>query len=140
MLESAEYLPELILHAKRIFRMRATEVAATIFSCFAGLAVDRLNGAQQPRVRSAAESLGPTFVKIGQALANRPDLVGRTLADELRLLQDSMSPFDTASARAIIEVPMRASSAKRVGGTHLKSHGRPFMRFRLSSARRLLQY
>ena len=38
------------------------------------------------------EALGPTFIKFGQALANRPDLVGAAIADDLRLLQDACAP------------------------------------------------
>ena len=63
-----------------------------------------------PSVRRALETLGPTFVKLGQALASRPDLVGPELADELRLLQDSMPTFSTAEARAIIEAELGAAA------------------------------
>ena len=88
---------------------RLSEVAATLLGCLGGIAVDRARGIQQPRVRSAAEDLGPTFVKIGQALANRPDLVGSALADELRLLQDAMPPFPTSDARSIIQEDLGAA-------------------------------
>ena len=74
-----------------------------------GIAVDRARGVHQPRVRCAAEELGPTFVKIGQALANRPDLVGSALAGELRLLQDAMPPFPTDDARSIIREDLGAA-------------------------------
>lgn len=55
-----------------------------------------------PSLNRALEELGPTAIKFGQAAANRPDLVGRRLADNLRLLQDSVTPFSTAVARKII--------------------------------------
>ena len=56
-----------------------------------------------PHWRVSAERLGPTFIKLAQAAANRPDLVPVALAEEFRLLQDSAEPFDSAEARQIIE-------------------------------------
>lgn len=55
------------------------------------------------RVRLALEELGPTFVKLGQMLATRPDLVPLSLIDELRKLQDDVPPFPAAEARALLE-------------------------------------
>lgn len=46
--------------------------------------------------------LGPCFVKIGQTLAQRPDLVGEEACEELKLLQTENAPFDSALARLII--------------------------------------
>lgn len=51
----------------------------------------------------ALEKLGATYVKFGQALAARPDVVPRSLALALSTLQDSMQPFDTPMAKQIIE-------------------------------------
>ena len=90
---------------------RLAQLVGTCLSCLAGLAVDGVSrGTTQPRVAPAIEELGPTFVKLGQALANRPDIVGSGLADELRLLQDSMAPFDTGEARAIIAEDLGAAA------------------------------
>lgn len=44
------------------------------------------------RLRCALTELGPTFVKMGQILSTRPDLVGSTIAQELSLLQDQVAP------------------------------------------------
>lgn len=49
------------------------------------------------------EELGPTFIKLGQALSTRPDLVGEEIADDLAGLRDRVQPFDTAIAKAVIE-------------------------------------
>jgi hypothetical protein len=54
------------------------------------------------RIALAAESLGPTYVKFGQALASRPDVIPKSLASALETLQDDMQPFDTETARTII--------------------------------------
>ncbi|MEQ6291403.1 ubiquinone biosynthesis regulatory protein kinase UbiB [Vogesella sp. GCM10023246] len=55
------------------------------------------------RVRLALESLGPIFVKFGQVLSTRRDLLPEDYADELARLQDKVPPFDSATARAVIE-------------------------------------
>ena len=52
---------------------------------------------------SALRRLGPSYIKAGQFLAARPDLVGTGLADELKGLQDRMPPFPVAQSRAVIE-------------------------------------
>ena len=55
------------------------------------------------RLRLALEELGPIFVKFGQALSTRPDLLPADIATELAKLQDQVPPFAGAEARAIIE-------------------------------------
>jgi ubiquinone biosynthesis protein len=55
------------------------------------------------RLRLALEELGPIFVKFGQALSTRRDLLPADIADELAKLQDRVPPFDSAVAIASIE-------------------------------------
>ena len=55
------------------------------------------------RLRLALQELGPIFVKFGQILSTRRDLVPPDVADELALLQDRVKPFDGEAARAIVE-------------------------------------
>lgn len=55
------------------------------------------------RIRMALEDLGPIFVKLGQILSTRRDLLPNELADELAKLQDNVPPFPGEEARAIIE-------------------------------------
>jgi ubiquinone biosynthesis protein len=55
------------------------------------------------RLRLALEELGPIFIKFGQLLSTRRDLVPMDLADELALLQDKVAPFDGAEAKRLIE-------------------------------------
>jgi ubiquinone biosynthesis protein len=65
-----------------------------------------LRGKQAPRavrIRRALEDLGPIFVKFGQLLSTRPDLLPEDIAHELALLQDQVQPFPGAQARAFIE-------------------------------------
>ncbi len=55
------------------------------------------------RLRLALEELGPVFIKFGQALSTRPDILPPELALELSKLQDQVPPFDGAQARRIVE-------------------------------------
>ena len=55
------------------------------------------------RVRRALEDLGPIFVKFGQMLSTRRDLLPLDIADELAKLQDRVPPFPGTEARAIVE-------------------------------------
>ena len=53
--------------------------------------------------------LGPTFIKVGQALSTRPDLIRKDFLDELIKLQDRLPPFDNQIAFAIIESELDCS-------------------------------
>lgn len=55
------------------------------------------------QLREVLTRLGPTYIKVGQALSTRPDLVRKDFLDELVKLQDSLPPFSTEIAFAIIE-------------------------------------
>ena len=55
------------------------------------------------RIRLALEELGPIFVKFGQAISTRRDLLPPDIADELAKLQDAVPPFPAEQALAIVE-------------------------------------
>jgi ubiquinone biosynthesis protein len=59
------------------------------------------------RLRLALVELGPIFVKAGQVLSTRRDLIPADIADELSLLQDQVPPFPGIEARAIVERELR---------------------------------
>jgi ubiquinone biosynthesis protein len=66
--------------------------------------LERRHGAgRAERLRLALEELGPIFVKLGQALSTRRDLLPEDIADELAKLQDRVPPFDVTVARHTIE-------------------------------------
>ncbi|NEO99534.1 MAG: AarF/ABC1/UbiB kinase family protein [Symploca sp. SIO2E9] len=54
-------------------------------------------------LRQTLTELGPTFIKVGQALSTRPDLIRKDFLEELVKLQDQLPPFDTELAFSIIE-------------------------------------
>lgn len=53
-----------------------------------------------PPATRALTALGPAYIKFGQILSTRPDVVGNALASELRLLQDKLPSFPTSAAKA----------------------------------------
>jgi ubiquinone biosynthesis protein len=58
--------------------------------------------ASEARLSTALTKLGPSYVKLGQFLATRPDVVGEVLAADLERLQDQMPPFPQAEAEAAV--------------------------------------
>ena len=58
------------------------------------------------RLAVALTELGPAFIKLGQALSTRSDLLGDEAAADLSLLQDRLEPFPAAAARATIEAEL----------------------------------
>jgi len=64
------------------------------------------------RVRMALEELGPTYIKLGQVLSTRPDLIPVEFIEELSKLQDSVPPFPFGDAEAIIQRELGAPSSE----------------------------
>ena len=56
-----------------------------------------------PPATRALTALGPAYIKFGQILSTRPDVVGDELAQQLKYLQDKLPPFSTAVAKRMIE-------------------------------------
>lgn len=93
------------------------------------------------RLRLALQSLGPVFIKFGQMLSTRRDLLPSDMIDELSLLQDKVSPFDSTEAQTIIkkalglesldelfstfdESPLASASVAQVHSAKLKEDGK----------------
>jgi ubiquinone biosynthesis protein len=63
-------------------------------------------GTAETRLSTALTRLGPSYVKLGQFLATRPDVVGVALARDLEQLQDHMPPFPQAEAEKAVAVSL----------------------------------
>jgi ubiquinone biosynthesis protein len=64
---------------------------------------DQLKGGEQNHLTAALTKLGPSYIKLGQFLATRPDMIGAKRAFELKVLQDRLPEFPDAEARAMVE-------------------------------------
>ncbi len=91
-----------------------------------------------PPATRALTALGPAYIKFGQILSTRPDVVGEELADQLRYLQDKLPPFPSAVAQRMIaeelerpvltlftdfSEPVAAASIAQVHSAHLAATG-----------------
>jgi predicted unusual protein kinase regulating ubiquinone biosynthesis (AarF/ABC1/UbiB family) len=65
--------------------------------------VERNRSKRAVQLRQLLTRLGPTYIKVGQALSTRPDLVRQDFLEELTKLQDRLPPFSSQAAFAIIE-------------------------------------
>ena len=61
------------------------------------------------RIRQATEELGPLFIKFGQLISTRHDLLSDDIAEELTQLQDNVPPFDSNKAKQLIEASLHAT-------------------------------
>ena len=64
--------------------------------------VERRGAKSGPRLSRALERMGPAYLKLGQFLATRPDVVGVVLARDLEALQDRLPPFSQGDAETVI--------------------------------------
>ncbi len=64
---------------------------------------------RQSRIAAALTRLGPSYIKLGQFLATRPDVIGPELAQDLSQLQDNLPPFSMAAARRAVEQALGGS-------------------------------
>ncbi|QLE84070.1 ubiquinone biosynthesis regulatory protein kinase UbiB [Shewanella sp. Scap07] len=109
--------------------------------CFFWLGNKHKDKAGGERLKLAMQELGPVYIKFGQMLSTRRDLLSDEWAEELAMLQDRVPPFDTAIARSMIEaelgtdidtyfedfddVPLASASISQVHTATLRSNGKP---------------
>ena len=71
---------------------------------------DNVNQNEGERLSSSLESMGTTFIKLGQFLATRPDIIGEELSKKLENLQDKLPPFSIYQAKEIIKKDLGEST------------------------------
>jgi predicted unusual protein kinase regulating ubiquinone biosynthesis (AarF/ABC1/UbiB family) len=114
------YDPEVIARYYRYRPWRVLWRTLTIIWQFTGLLLgikwdDWVNRTERKKLKRAVQlreiltHLGPTYIKVGQALSTRPDLVRKDFLDELTKLQDQLPPFPTSTALRIIETELDRS-------------------------------
>ena len=86
-------------HVVQTWRFRDQAVVAPVVVSSA--TSERLSGPE--RLTIALQELGPTFVKLGQILSTRSDLIPQEWCDHLTKLQDRVEPFPVEQAREVIE-------------------------------------
>ncbi len=89
-----EILDELGLFGTPRFVLRAMAWPFGLFG--------RVGDPALPPVARACQAMGPAYVKFGQILSTRPDVVGPRIVEQLRYLQDRLPPFPTEEAEAIV--------------------------------------
>lgn len=99
--------------------LRLSTIAARVYVCWT--LGDERRGAV---LRQGLQQLGPVFVKIGQTLSGRPDLVGEEAAEALAVLQDAMTPFPSDVARATLRDELGLSPGAPIAGA--AGTGAPF--------------
>lgn len=86
--------------------LEETRLAPTLAALLRRLRLRRVEGRPGQKLARALTELGPSFIKLGQFLATRADLLGDEIAGDLAELQDRLKPFPAAEARRVIEAEL----------------------------------
>ncbi len=86
-----------------LFPLEYFNIAPLVLMLARSAAPGRAEGRPGQRLARALNEAGPSFIKLGQALSTRSDILGEELCEDLSDLQDRLPPFSGAEARAVIE-------------------------------------
>ncbi len=86
-----------------LFPLERFGIAPPVTALARLVALRRRPGRPGQRLAQAVQELGPSFIKFGQLLSTRSDLLGEEVASDLSGLQDHLPPFPGAEARRIVE-------------------------------------
>ena len=115
MIRSVRILFRLITIARTLARhdalaaLEAVKIARTVVWIARLVSRRQAEGRPGQKLARALTELGPSFIKLGQFLSTRADLLGEEVAGDLAQLQDNLPPFSTAEARATIERELELS-------------------------------
>lgn len=91
-----------------LFGLEALHVSPALLWVLRVIARPHKGKRRGERLAAALTALGPTFIKAGQALSTRADLIGEDIARDLSALQDNVPPFASKRARAIVQEELDA--------------------------------
>lgn len=101
-------LARLLARHDALFALEMAGAPAVLLK-LAGMGTRRVrSGRPGERLARALNEAGPSFIKLGQALSTRSDILGDEISDDLSSLQDDLPPFSTVLARAAIEEELGA--------------------------------
>ncbi|MCG8510491.1 MAG: 2-polyprenylphenol 6-hydroxylase, partial [Rhodospirillales bacterium] len=86
-----------------LFLLERMEVAPVVVLAARLVSLRRRGGRPGQRLAAALREAGPSFIKLGQALSPRSDLLGEEMTADLSDLQDHLPPFPATEARKAIE-------------------------------------
>ena len=72
------------------------------------------NSSSEVKLSNALQDMGTTFIKLGQFLATRPDIIGENLAQELEKLQDKLPAFDSVNAKEILKEELGSENFEKI--------------------------
>ena len=93
------------------------KIIIVFFQLFSiGVKKNFINKAKKPgeKLCEALEGMGTTFIKLGQFLATRPDIIGNDLANDLEKLQDKLPPFNTQLSKQILLKELGENQFKQI--------------------------
>lgn len=96
-------LARLLARHDALFALELAGVAPSLLRLAAMGVSKNTSGRPGERLARALNEAGPSFIKLGQALSTRSDLLGEELTEDLSSLQDALPPFPSAEARLAIE-------------------------------------
>jgi ubiquinone biosynthesis protein len=96
-------LARLLARHDALFALELAGVAPALLRLAAMGVSKNTSGRPGERLARALNEAGPSFIKLGQALSTRSDLLGEELTEDLSSLQDALPPFPSAEARLAIE-------------------------------------
>jgi ubiquinone biosynthesis protein len=105
-----------------LFGMQALNLSPVVTSVLRLIARRHRGLRPGQRLSRALQELGPSFIKLGQALSTRADLVGEDIAADLAELQDKLPPFPTKLARQTIEAEFGAPIETLFASFEEKAH------------------
>lgn len=92
-----------------LFLLDRLDIAPIVRRAARFLSSRQVAGRPGERLARALEEAGPSFIKLGQALSTRSDLLGEEICDDLGKLHDRLPPFSAAEARSAIEAEFETS-------------------------------